>query len=69
MVMRHDEDGRTLEVGARTQTIPRALRRAVPALERGYFAGGATETPRAPVFSIARATSPDALAASTTCRR
>ena len=37
--------------------------------ERGYFAGGATETPRAPVFSIARATSPDALASSTTRRR
>ena len=30
---------------------------------------GATETPRAPVFSIARATSPDAFASSTTRRR
>jgi hypothetical protein len=26
-----------------------------------YFAGAATETPRAPVFSMARVTSPDAL--------
>jgi hypothetical protein len=30
-----------------------------------YFAGAGTETPRAPVFSMARATSPDALASST----
>src|SRR5207247_3789677 len=30
VVMRHDEDGRLLEVGARTRTIPPALRRARP---------------------------------------
>ena len=29
VVMRHDEDGRTVEVGARTRTIPPALRRAL----------------------------------------
>src|SRR5437899_7655240 len=29
VVMRHDEDGRLLEVGARTRTIPPALRRAL----------------------------------------
>src|SRR5438128_2712198 len=29
VVMRHDEDGRLLEVGARTRTIPSALRRAL----------------------------------------
>jgi hypothetical protein len=29
-----------------------------------YFAGGATEPPRAPVFSMARATSPGALVSS-----
>jgi hypothetical protein len=31
----------------------------------GSFAGAATETPRTPVFSMARATSPDALVSST----
>src|SRR5438093_3892210 len=29
VVMRHDEDGRLLEIGARTRTIPPALRRAL----------------------------------------
>jgi hypothetical protein len=29
VVMRHDEDGRVVEVGARTRTIPPALRRAL----------------------------------------
>jgi hypothetical protein len=29
VVMRHDEDGRVLEIGARTRTIPPALRRAL----------------------------------------
>jgi hypothetical protein len=29
MVMRHDQDGRVVEVGARTRTIPPALRRAL----------------------------------------
>jgi 5-methylcytosine-specific restriction endonuclease McrA len=29
VVMRHDQDGRVVEVGARTQTIPPALRRAL----------------------------------------
>ena len=29
VVMRHDEDGRIVEVGARTRTIPPALRRAL----------------------------------------
>jgi hypothetical protein len=33
--MRHDEDGRTVEVGARTRTIPPALRRALHARDRG----------------------------------
>ena len=36
---------------------------------RGHPALGATETPRAPVRSIARATSPEAFASSTTPRR
>ena len=35
VVMRHDEDGRTVEVGARTRTIPPALRRALHARDRG----------------------------------
>jgi hypothetical protein len=35
VVMRHDPDGRTLEVGARTRTIPSALRRALHARDRG----------------------------------
>src|SRR5438874_4295132 len=30
VVMRHDRDGRVVEVGARTRTIPPALRRALP---------------------------------------
>jgi len=30
VVMRHDEDGRVVEIGARTRTIPPALRRALP---------------------------------------
>ena len=33
--MRHDEDGRTLEVGARTRTIPPALRRALHHRDQG----------------------------------
>ena len=33
--MRHDEDGRLLEVGARTRTIPPALRRALHHRDRG----------------------------------
>jgi 5-methylcytosine-specific restriction endonuclease McrA len=35
IVMRHDEDGRLLEIGARTRTIPPALRRALHARDRG----------------------------------
>jgi len=33
--MRHDEDGRLLEVGARTRTIPPALRRALQYRDQG----------------------------------
>src|SRR5437773_8719822 len=35
VVMRHDEDGRLVEVGARTRTIPPALRRALQHRDRG----------------------------------
>ena len=35
VVMTHDADGRLVEVGARTRTIPRALRRALHARDRG----------------------------------
>jgi hypothetical protein len=35
VVMRHDQDGRLLEVGARTRTIPPALRRALQHRDRG----------------------------------
>ncbi|MGH7414165.1 MAG: DUF222 domain-containing protein [Candidatus Rokuibacteriota bacterium] len=35
VVMRHDEDGRLLEVGARTRTIPPALRRALQHRDHG----------------------------------
>ena len=35
VVMRYDEDGRTVEVGARTRTIPPALRRAFHHRDRG----------------------------------
>jgi 5-methylcytosine-specific restriction endonuclease McrA len=35
VVMRHDHDGRLLEVGARTRTIPPALRRALHHRDRG----------------------------------
>ena len=35
VVMRHDEDGRTIEVGARTRTIPPALRRALHHRDQG----------------------------------
>jgi len=33
--MRHDEDGRVVEIGARTRTIPPALRRALQHRDRG----------------------------------
>ena len=36
VVMPHDPDGRVQEVGARTRTIPPALRRARTARRRGY---------------------------------
>jgi hypothetical protein len=35
VVMRHDEDGRLIEIGARTRTIPPALRRALQHRDRG----------------------------------
>jgi 5-methylcytosine-specific restriction endonuclease McrA len=35
VVMRHDEAGRLVEIGARTRTIPPALRRALLARDRG----------------------------------
>ena len=35
VVMRHDHDGRVMEVGARTRTIPPALRRALHHRDRG----------------------------------
>jgi 5-methylcytosine-specific restriction endonuclease McrA len=35
VVMRHDQEGRVLEVGARTRTIPPALRRALHHRDRG----------------------------------
>ena len=35
VLMRHDEDGRVVEVGARTRTIPPALRRALQHRDRG----------------------------------
>ena len=34
VVMRHDEDGRVMEIGARTRTIPPALRRALQHRDR-----------------------------------
>ena len=41
VVMRHDADGRLLEVGARTRTIPPALRRALLHRDRGCRFPGA----------------------------
>jgi len=35
VVMRHDEDGRVVEIGARTRTIPPAIRRALHHRDRG----------------------------------
>jgi hypothetical protein len=35
VVLRHDADGRTVEVGARTRTIPPAIRRALQHRDRG----------------------------------
>jgi 5-methylcytosine-specific restriction endonuclease McrA len=35
VVMRHDQDGRLMEIGARTRTIPPALRRALLHRDRG----------------------------------
>jgi hypothetical protein len=35
VVMRHDEEGRLLEVGARTRTVPPALRRALQHRDKG----------------------------------
>jgi hypothetical protein len=35
VVMRHDEDGRVVEIGARTRTIPSALRRALQHRDQG----------------------------------
>ncbi len=35
VVMRHDDDGRPVEIGARTRTIPPALRRALHHRDRG----------------------------------
>jgi hypothetical protein len=35
VVMRHDEEGRVVEIGARTRTIPAALRRALHHRDRG----------------------------------
>jgi hypothetical protein len=35
VIMRHDEDGRVVEIGARTRTIPPALRRALAHRDRG----------------------------------
>jgi hypothetical protein len=35
VLMRHDEDGRVVEIGARTRTIPPALRRALHHRDRG----------------------------------
>src|SRR2546422_2850911 len=35
VVMRHDDEGRLLEIGARTRTIPPAWRRALPHRDRG----------------------------------
>src|SRR5512132_1168996 len=35
VVMRHDEDGRVVEIGARTRTIPPALRRVLQHRDRG----------------------------------
>jgi 5-methylcytosine-specific restriction endonuclease McrA len=35
VVMRHDEDGRVVEIGARTRTIPAALRRALQHRDQG----------------------------------
>jgi hypothetical protein len=42
VVMRHDDDGRLLEVGARTRTIPPALRRALHHRDKGCRFPGCT---------------------------
>ena len=42
VVMRHDEDGRVVEVGARTRTIPPALRRALQHRDRNCRFPGCT---------------------------
>ena len=45
VVMRHDSDGRIVEVGARTRTIPPALRRALHHRDRGCTFPGCSRPP------------------------
>src|SRR5437660_7385269 len=53
VVMRHDPDGRILEVGARTRTIPPALRRALQHRDRAAASPAAHErSVRAITFAI-----------------
>jgi hypothetical protein len=45
VVMRRDSDGRLLEIGARTRTIPPALRRALQHRDRGSIPWPTPEPP------------------------
>ncbi|PYM18716.1 MAG: hypothetical protein DMD78_26960 [Candidatus Rokuibacteriota bacterium] len=42
--MRHDQDGRIVEIGARTRTIPPALRRALQSHHIRHWAHGGPKT-------------------------
>ena len=44
VVMRHDQDGRIVEIGARTRTIPPALRRALQSHHIRHWAHGGPKT-------------------------
>src|SRR5713226_8073009 len=55
VVMRHDEEGRLVEIGTRTRTIPPALRRALHHRDQGCrFPGAACASPRGIISATGR---------------
>ena len=70
VVMRHDPDGRIVEVGARTRTIPPAIRRALHHRDRGCrFPGCGVLEPRATVSAPSPRRPRGGIPGGTTARR
>ncbi len=68
VVMRHDDDGRVVEIGARTRTVPPALRRALQHRDQGCrFPAAPSGSPKATTSGIGPPAAPPCFPISFCC--